>query len=357
MTYLRTAAVFLAAFAALLGVCSPASAAVFGLQPGPYSNSGAGPFQWSFSTSSDPNGPTGRVAYKLSTEPSWHRCGHDYPPRLSNLSDGVYTATIADDINLDWYAANGTAFSSMTQPCFDASPGAPNTPLTTSTLVVDSTPPIVGVPRVVSSDLDTLLSVDASDVTSGIQTVTWATGDGQVSQGSTFLRHQYLGYGSWPASVTVSDNAGNSTTRSFPVVLTKPAAVVPIETLPRPTSAIPTMTADTTPPHLSSRLGAIRTVARSRALRVRLACSEICTTSTSGTLVISHRRYPIGAVRRRVATQTATTVTLRLSKATARALRAAAKHRRRATITVRVAAVDAAGNVSKLRTLRAVLVR
>src|SRR4051812_9934357 len=116
-----------------LAATAPAAHAAYLIgHPPTYVQSGAGPFEWQIRTSSAGTS-TGGVAYKLSTESVWHRCNKDLPPRLSNLPDGAYSITIADDISLDWYNARGLLFSGFTQPCWDSpTTSAPQTTPTTA---------------------------------------------------------------------------------------------------------------------------------------------------------------------------------------------------------------------------------
>lgn len=98
---------------AAAAVAPRTNAAYFIAQPPTYVRSGAGSFEWQFRSSS-PGTSTGSFAYRLSTESVWHRCANDNPPRLSDLPEGAYSVTIADDISLDWYNARGLLFSGFT---------------------------------------------------------------------------------------------------------------------------------------------------------------------------------------------------------------------------------------------------
>src|SRR4051812_41398205 len=89
---LRT--LFIAAM--LAAAPTSAAAAVFTAQPPTYVSSGAGPFEWRFAAT-EPNSIFGGVAYKLSAESGWHRCTNNVLARMSGLSEGSYSVTIADD--------------------------------------------------------------------------------------------------------------------------------------------------------------------------------------------------------------------------------------------------------------------
>lgn len=105
-------------------------------------SSGVGPFDWSFQSTSNPNGYTGWVGYKLSTESTWHRClGQSSHVELRNLPDGTYSVEIADDVNVEYLAANGTSNSGL-NTCGNPSLAPPGG-ISQDSIVIDSTPPAV----------------------------------------------------------------------------------------------------------------------------------------------------------------------------------------------------------------------
>jgi hypothetical protein len=103
----------------------------------------------------------------------------------------------------------------------------------------------------------------------------------------------------------------------------------------------------------------LRAAARQHALRtgfvsIRVRCDELCTVSASGRVVVSRVR---AAAARTLRTRTAkatlvagarTTLRLKLSKSTRRAIaRALKRPHRRATVRITVRAADRAGNTRK----------
>jgi hypothetical protein len=91
---------------ATLALPASVGAAVFTSKP--YDSevtTSSGPFSWTFASSEHPDPVFGTVpvlsgvAYKLSTESTWHRCLQDGYAGLSQVPPGTYTITIADDYN------------------------------------------------------------------------------------------------------------------------------------------------------------------------------------------------------------------------------------------------------------------
>ena len=275
------------AVAVVVGSCaSAADAAYFIAQPATYVTSGAGPFEWQF-RSSTPGTSTGSMAYRLSTETVWHRCAKDYPARLSDLAEGAYSVTIADDIDLDWYSARGLLYSSFTQPCWDNPTSyAPQTTPTTAMLYVDATAPAVSEPAVITAGLDSLVSIQASDAVAGVASIQWSAGDGYIASGTTYVRHTYLLAGTWHGSVTVTDHAGNQTTRAYAVVVA-PASSTPPQTRPAPPAA------DTTAPQLRVSASARQRLRSRGAALVTVTCSEPCTASATARLTASGHRFDL----------------------------------------------------------------
>ncbi len=113
----------------------------------------------------------------------------------------------------------------------------------------------------------------------------------------------------------------------------------------------------------------LRAAARQHALRtgfvsIRVRCDELCTVSASGRVTISRARGRAAAART-LRTRTAkatlvagarTTLRMKLSKSTRRAIARALARHRRATVRITVRAVDRAGNARK-RTRSARIVR
>lgn len=319
-----------------------ANAASFTAQPPTYVQSGAGPFEWRF-VSSDPGGPDGSYAYKLGTENVWHRCGKDYPAMLSGLPDGVYSVTIANDIDLDWYAARGMARDGVTQPCWD-NPTAtgPDAATTTSMLYVDGAPPTVSEPRVVASGNQAIVSVDAADGISGVDTIQWMTGDGYLYSGQTYIRHQYIAAGTWHGSVTVTDHAGNSTVRTFAVTVAPP---VPSPTPPASTHpAPPSAHTDTTPPRLRLNVSTHQRVSQRHSVLLRVRCSERCTLTARGTLALRGHRYRLSGRSMTLQRRKSSTLRLAVGARARRALRRTNLRKHRAVATIRLSWRDTAGN-------------
>lgn len=244
-----------AALAALtVGLALPAGAsgASFSLSPGraPFS-SGAGPFDWSFHSSSSPNSYTGWVGYKLSTDSNWHRCigGSSAHAELTNLPDGTYSIDIADDINKVYLNSIG-AFDSSSNTCGDPSMAPPGA-VSRDTIVIDSTPPTVGAPSVTTAARTVQASVQASDSGTGVASYTWVFGDGaQETTAQPYDRHQYLTDGSYSGQVIVTDGAGNQAAQAFTasVVAAASPTAPPVTTSPPSapsTPQLPWMTVST----------------------------------------------------------------------------------------------------------------
>jgi hypothetical protein len=131
------------------------------------------------------------------------------------LPDGTYTAEVVDDFNVDDLAARG-AFS---EQCSGATPIAAFI-VTTRTVVVDSLPPVVTGAGATVAGRSAQLAASATDANSDLA-FAWDFGDGFSGQGPT-ARHEYFTYGTFQATVTVTDRAGNSATASVPVVVAAP---------------------------------------------------------------------------------------------------------------------------------------
>jgi hypothetical protein len=319
-----TAATILGALGAL-GAAGSASAAQFTAQPPLYVQSGAGPFEWSFE-SSFVGGP---VAYKLSTEPAWHRCQPDGVATLSGLPEGRHSVTIADD----------------DLQCGDPSP-APDGPAAATgvaELVVDHTPPVIPEPAVLvrarpTQPPQTLVTVSAAiaDALSGVQTVTWTPGDGTPpSPLSSSWSHLYSP-GTWTGTVTATDRAGNSASRSF-IVSVPPRPQAP----PRPP--------DKTPPTVNLvKLGA--RVLGNGGLLVRTAVDDRGVVSATGTVRIAGRLYALRKAGARLAFVGGTVdLHLTASARVRRAVRAALRRHVAVRAELRVSAKDVLGNTRVVR--------
>jgi hypothetical protein len=349
----RFAAALTAALLCPLGATGTAQAAHFTALPQAlFVQSGAGPFEWTFA-SDDPADPAGPVAYKLSTEEAWHRCVADGAASLSDLPEGRYTVTIADD----------------PQPCSPDIPTVLGPPTATeiSELVVDGTPPVIDEPLVTIGPLNVTLSIPrVIDPLAGVQSVTWDAGDGSAVGQTRRFTHEYAA-GTWTATVTVVDRAGNSASRSV-VVTVPPRAIVPRLTRPAPTPVPrpvpPTPVHDTTAPTFNvTQIG--RRILAQRALRVSVALAplERAHLSASATIRIGRARYalqrafsPLGP---RVNVQLTTPPPIQLNLAASarvrRAVRAALARHRAVRADVTVVASDAIGNKRSLtRTVRVV---
>ena len=200
-----------------------AQAAEFTSTPGAsVFSSGAGPFGWGFASSSSASGEMGWVGYKLSTETAWHRCLQYGSAMLANLPDGTYTIEIADDVNVNYLNSHGLLESGF-NTCGDGNP--PDSAASASTITIDSTPPTVGLPEVIVSNLTVQASVQASDAGTGVASYAWSFGDGAIDQTTTpYDRHTYLAYGTYSGSVVVTDGAGNrSQAATFTAVLAAPS--------------------------------------------------------------------------------------------------------------------------------------
>jgi hypothetical protein len=229
---------------AILSSATVARAAEFTLTPGQSAfSSGAGPFDWSFASG------TGGVGYRLSSETRWHRCLLGSPHvELSGLPDGQYSIEIADDLNLDNLADSGLWYSS-TNTCEDPSTAPPGA-VSRDTIVIDSTPPTVGTPLVITAGTTAQASVQASDAGTGVASYSWVFGDGaQDNTSAPYDRHTYLLPGTYAGQVTVADGVGNRTTQPFSVTIA-PATPPPLSggspagsTQPHPTPPFLTVSA------------------------------------------------------------------------------------------------------------------
>jgi PKD repeat protein len=185
--------------------------------------SGVGPFAWGFQSSESASGENGWVAYKLSTETTWHRCLQYGSAMLASLPDGTYTIEIADDLNVDWLNSHGLLESGF-DTCGDASAAPAGTP-SFDTITIDSTPPSVGTPVVAVGGLTVQVSVQAGDAGTGIASYVWSFGDGFTDTTTApEAEHTYLTAGTYTGSVVVTDGAGNQTQAAFTAVVAAPSS-------------------------------------------------------------------------------------------------------------------------------------
>jgi hypothetical protein len=118
--------------------------ASFYQQPPSTNSSGTAAYQ--FIVHSDGgSGENGAVAYKL-PDGDWQRCKPSNTQfTMINLQDGTYTVLIADDINTNYWAAQGQLYSGHTAGCATTDP--PTTAITGYTFSVGAqAPPAVPTP-------------------------------------------------------------------------------------------------------------------------------------------------------------------------------------------------------------------
>ena len=287
---------FLAVGLVVPGSASPATAATFQQTPATYNQSSAGPFTYFF-RSTTPESHSW-VAWKFSTEEYWHRCQQPSAVSLSDLPDGRYSIEITDDINTSWYAARGQLYGGHTAPCRTDPPPSPDHGLgyATHSFYVDSEPPSVGSPGVVQNGREVLVSVDATDATTGVQSYRWTMGDGTVwTTVEPYLRHKYLTSGDWPASVAVTDFAGNQASQSFTVSLPpdpSPGTGPTVGGVPPKSAPPPKTTPKSTPPPKVTCRQARAAHARSKRayLRMRRAYLRNPAPSTKRTVSEARKR-------------------------------------------------------------------
>jgi hypothetical protein len=143
---------------------SGARAATFTLVPPPTTTSGAGPFTWSFRADAEAGSAYSWLAYKLSTEPYWHRCTRTEVVTIQNLPVGTYSLEISDDVNLDNFNARGLYNSGFTQPCKESPPPESTFARRVSTFSVIA-PPVVTMPPTVSPTQPTIPVTPAAPTT------------------------------------------------------------------------------------------------------------------------------------------------------------------------------------------------
>jgi hypothetical protein len=249
-----------------LAAAPAAPAANFTAEPPAYVQSGAGPFTWTFEASF----VGAPVAYKLSTEPEWHRCDRDGAATMADLPEGRHSIAIADEPSFCT-----TPYTALAGP--DGQP-------TVRELAVDRTPPLISEPsvrllRFSASPINVEVSLPVGDALSGVQTVIWTWGDGTPPQrGSTYWGHRYP-VGTWTGSVTVTDRVGNAATRSFVV------------TVPPPRQA-PAWPPDKTPPAVSLVKVGTRLLGR-EGLLVRATTTDRGVVSVTGTARIAGRPFAL----------------------------------------------------------------
>lgn len=212
---------------------------MFTATPPSFVSNGAGPFVFGFRSGSDLAGSRGAVAL-LVPGGTWDRCSLAKSWTLTGpLPDGVYTVTIADDVNTNYYASIGQVYSGHTEPCRALPEPAPSpgTPLTSVSLTVDSQPPVVATPRASLSGRYAVVAFEASDALSGVERVDVHMGDGasfRVSPPATHVTHTYAQPGSYSGRVVATDRAGNTTATGFSATASTPAATAPASSAPTP---------------------------------------------------------------------------------------------------------------------------
>jgi hypothetical protein len=327
---------------AVMAIASSAQAAYFSFVPPLYSNDGAGPFYYSFESSSAASGPYGWVAYKLSTEPDWHRCLYTGRVTLSNLPDGVYSITISDDFNVENYAARGQ---------YDVPGGCSGEPpagfaRSSHSFYVDTLPPLVGVPAVTTNDKTTQITVAASDESTGIDHFDWSLGDGALLRtASPSIRYTYLTYGGYSGTVTATDRGGNTSSAAFRVELKAPG------TLGLPPRGSAGTNLDTSPPNFALSARSTQRVLRQGGVIVYGSCEEPCRLTALGTLSVPNasKVFRLGRAVRSVSAHTRAKLKLRLSGNALRAAGRALKRRGRIVARVTVRATDRDGNARSAR--------
>jgi glucose/arabinose dehydrogenase len=110
----------------------------------------------------------------------------------------------------------------------------------------------------------------------------------------------------------------------------------------------PPPVADTTPPALGVRAPKRQRVLRRRAAIAYVRCSESCSLSVGGTLVIGHRKLRMRRAGANLVAGTRTRVAVRLRPRQRRLLRRALRRHRHPRVALRLRAADAAGNRSAL---------
>jgi glucose/arabinose dehydrogenase len=106
--------------------------------------------------------------------------------------------------------------------------------------------------------------------------------------------------------------------------------------------------ADTTAPRLRTRVKRRQRVLRLRGAVAYARCDEACTVAAGGTLRIGRRAFRLRRVTRPIQVWRRGRLKVGLTRRSARALRKAVRRRRRASVRVRLRAVDLAGNRSPL---------
>jgi hypothetical protein len=294
------------------GIAGTAQAAQVTVSPPLYVKPSAGPFTWRFA----PGVTEGRVAWKLSSETAWHRCTTATAATFGTLPDGRYTIAVADDV----------------PGCSTSETDAPGTPVTQAgSTIIDGTPPSVTVPAVTPTGLQQRhLSVAATDALSGIASYAWTPDVRGATVYGPFrstISHTYP-FGVSTGSVTVTDHAGNAATQSFTVDVRRP--------VPSP---------DVRAPGIGGVQVGRRVLTR-RTLAVRLRLDEGGTVSLTARIHASGRTYRVPVASRELVAGRPVTVRIVVRRAVRRAIGRALRRHRPVRASVRLVAVDAAGNRS-----------
>lgn len=165
--FIGIAAISVVAFGGPLA--SNAGAASFTSAPPATTTNGAGPFTWSFRSDAQPESAYSWVAYKLSTESSWHRCTPTEVVSLEDLPVGTYSIEISDDLN-SWNWAGRGLGATANQECHEAEP-PPGFIRRASSFSVIAPPPVVTPPPTVAPSQPTTTAPTTTPPTTSPTTV------------------------------------------------------------------------------------------------------------------------------------------------------------------------------------------
>lgn len=198
-----------------------ANAASFSSQPASPRTSGES-LSWLFQSSQSASGPYGWIAYKFDEEP-WIRCSGKKSLTLTDVPEGQHQLSIADDINISNWSGRGLGSSSFVQPCYMSPSPDPFYPVTSSTVVVDKSPPVVPVPDISVDGLTAVFSVTPTDEYTTVRYIDWTFGDGGFdSTNNQHVLHTYPQSGTYSGKVKATDELGHSAETSFSVTVKGP---------------------------------------------------------------------------------------------------------------------------------------
>jgi len=177
------------------------------------------------------------------------------------------------------------------------------------------------------------VAFDASTSTGSIAAYAWDFGDGTTGAGR-MTSHTYTTPGTFTASLTVQDDAGDSSTATHTITLSAPPA-------PPPPLLV-------SPPKLTLGGPSAQRLFGRKSLTVTASCDKPCSLSATGTIRILRSRVVLALTRATASLPAAgsTVLTLRLSKAAQRALRKLLRLGRHARATISVQATDGTGHSS-----------